>query len=188
MSNSPKRHHIIPQFYLKLFSDNGQIEIFKLDGSKPFRTSTTRAFAENNFYRSDRDSTCDPLRFEYFLAQKESAASIPLRKLRNNISIGLPEKESISEFLLIQLTRGRDFRESINSYSNLALRDMARQSTEADIRLFHEVSFEKLLNDKEWKTMWDRYRCDDGPGFTISTETSFEQVQSFSGSSRFRVR
>lgn len=180
MNNPPKKHHLIPRFYLEAFAEKGKIEIHSLGKDKPFRSSITKAFTENNFYKFSNEETRDSLEFEQYLANKEGEASKSLRGLRNKQNLGLAGKEAISEFLLIQWTRGKDFRLASQSFKNLALRDMARQSEEKDIRLFHEVFTGELLPDEEWERVWRQYIREEGPGFSASVEDSFRELQRLS--------
>lgn len=173
MSNKPaKRHHLIPQFYLDAFSEKGKLQMQELAG-KAYLVSKTNAFVVNDFYRKTDDNAENALEFEDHLANIEAIVSNALRSLRNNRRIGLEEKSSIAEFLLAQWARGDDFRSASRSFKNLALRDMARNSSEKDVRLFHEISFEGPVEDEEWESIWKRYTCDEGPGFYSTVESIF---------------
>ncbi|OKX85368.1 DUF4238 domain-containing protein [Corynebacterium glutamicum] len=177
MSNKPaKRHHLIPQFYLDAFSEKGKLQMQELAG-KAYLVSKTNAFVVNDFYRKTDDNAENALEFEDHLANVEAIASNALRSLRNNRRIDLEEKSSIAEFLLAQWARGDGFRSASRSFKNLALRDMARNSSEKDVRLFHEISFEGPVEDEEWESIWKRYTCDEGPGFYSTVESSFSQFK-----------
>ena len=173
----PKAHHLLPRFYLKGFSEKGNILIQEL-GGQAYQNSYNKAFVVNDFYKlADQDAYSES-DFENHLAEVESKAAGALRKLRNKEAIVPEEKAHIAEFLLAQWVRGEDFRDSSKSFANLAIRDMARQSKEEDIRLFHELTFSKLLPDEEWKVIWNDYISENGPGFERSVENNFSQLKS----------
>lgn len=150
-------------------------------GGKAYSSKTTNAFVVKDYYTIDLEESKRSLEFEYSLGDIERKASKSLRKLRERRRIDLKDKARIAEFLLAQWVRGEDFRQLSNSFNNLAFRDMARQSSEKDIRLFHELSFGRLVPDDEWQELWERYTSDNGPGFKNHTSNIFAQFQSLTG-------
>ncbi|WP_300908635.1 DUF4238 domain-containing protein [Corynebacterium stationis] len=173
-----KRHHVIPKFYLNGFALNRKIQVQELSG-RAYSASTTNAFVVNNYYAIGSQETGTSLEFEDQLAKIEKHASIALRVLRNDRAIDIEEKAQIAEFILAQWVRGPDFRLSSESFNNLAIRDMARQSTETDLRLFHELSFRRLVSDDDWTLLWKKYTSDNGPEFENEVSYSFTQMKNF---------
>lgn len=178
MSSKPaKRHHLIPKFYLKKFAQGEKICVQELAG-KSYINSIGRAFSVNDFYRTSEKEDTASLEFEEHLSLVESNAAGALRKLEAHKRLGSQDKADIAEFLLAQWGRGEDFRIASNSFNNLALRDMARESEEDEIRFFHELSFGHLLSDQEWALLWVRYKSDEGPNFLSTVANNFSQLQS----------
>ena len=53
ISNSPKRHHYIPQFLLKNFlDDSGRFWVFDREEGKPHQGTPTNTFVRRNLYRT----------------------------------------------------------------------------------------------------------------------------------------
>src|SRR4051794_16387909 len=70
--NTPKRHHIVPQFYMKRFAQNDLVEVVTRDDfSKVFQTGTANALVEKQFYTMESSATGPDLWVEQELFAKE---------------------------------------------------------------------------------------------------------------------
>lgn len=176
MTKPAKRHHLIPKFYLEAFASKGKILVQELGGVL-YTSSTRKAFVVNDFYNTSDSGSNPSLEFENHLGKLEANAATALRRLRNREVLDIEEKATIAEFLLAQWVRGEDFRDHSKSFNNLAIRDMARESSESDLRLFHELSFGRLVTDDEWSSLWARYTSEYGPGFENTVANSFSQLK-----------
>ncbi|HEY5181304.1 MAG TPA: DUF4238 domain-containing protein, partial [Dermatophilaceae bacterium] len=69
-----KRHHTVPQFYLRGFADGERIATVRLPGDQPFVQSVRKAASEMNFY-SIAGHEDGPDVFEKLLSSIEGEAS-----------------------------------------------------------------------------------------------------------------
>lgn len=109
MKNQPKRHHYIPQFYLKYFSqDQNNLWVFDRV-KKEYRLQGTRKIAsENKFYTYTVKGKEENL--EDLFGQIEGLAKPILDKLLNKEEITMQEKADFSMFLGALRVRIPDFK------------------------------------------------------------------------------
>lgn len=71
MVNEPKRHHTVPQFYLRRFSIDEKVELIERDDTKrSFPTSISNALVENHFYSLPGVNEAPDTTFEKMLADR----------------------------------------------------------------------------------------------------------------------
>lgn len=109
MQNQPKRHHYIPQFFLKYFSqDRANLWVFDRI-KKEYRFQNARKIAsENKFYTYTIKGKEKNL--EDLFGRIESLAKPILDKLLNRIEITMQEKADFSMFLAVLRVRIPDFK------------------------------------------------------------------------------
>lgn len=109
MPNTAKRHHYIPQFFLKNFSDNNK-DLWIFDRvKKEYRNQSTRKIAsENKFYTYISKGREENL--ERVFSQVEGLAKPILNKITNKEKITPQEKADFSMFLATLRVRIPDFK------------------------------------------------------------------------------
>ncbi len=109
--NIPRRHHYIPQYYLKGFcvSDLNQLWIYDKSAGKitPFRTGIVNAAVEKDFYKLNiNDTEEDTVVAERFFADNVEGPVNPIiKKVLAMESIGLEEKQWLSFYLYAMINR-----------------------------------------------------------------------------------
>lgn len=98
----PKKHHYIPQFYLKGFSlDNNNLWVYdkQISNPKDVKKLTTKAIAfENNFYTYESiDKTKETM--EGLFCQMEGLAANVINKITNGDKIDEQEKADLAVFI-----------------------------------------------------------------------------------------
>lgn len=103
MNNSPKRHHYIPQFILRNFTDEcGKLHCFNKETRKIFSTSPAEVFAINNLYTQYGDGATST-QVETELSQIEEKFSRVIGKIIEAARLESdPELESSDEDVLRQ--------------------------------------------------------------------------------------
>ncbi|MBV9548985.1 MAG: DUF4238 domain-containing protein [Alphaproteobacteria bacterium] len=130
--NEPKRHHYVPRFYLRRFTNtNGQLWIWDRHRDKIFLTTPEKVAAENHFYHQ-ADLLAhghDPLTMEKQLAEIETdTAAITgqwvdwLRQTEPRKQIEIPpiNREIVALFLALQFLRTADTREILSLVAGAA--------------------------------------------------------------------
>lgn len=111
MTSTSKRHHYIPQFFLKNFSIDGQ-NVWLFDRyKKEYRKQSTRKIAsENKFYTCEVNEREENL--EDLLSKIEGYASPILEKLASEQEITMQEKADFAMFISIMKVRVPDFKKT----------------------------------------------------------------------------
>jgi Protein of unknown function (DUF4238) len=114
-SNFPRRHHHVPEFYLKHFAVDGKVRVQDLINNTAHTTSPKNIAVEKDFYR-DKYST-DPFYFEKSLAEREGRFSHCQKQVIAScfLSISKVHLDSsmlqiLSEFAILQYGRSLSFR------------------------------------------------------------------------------
>lgn len=131
---SPRRHHLLPQFYLRSFTDErGQVRIIDRATGHEFTTGTTNVFVERDYYTvSSVDAEDDPQLIEGLYAQIEGVAAPVFERLRaGDFPLGAPERSEFASFMALQVSRGRMFRRWMEELTNQTGRMMLRMAAEA---------------------------------------------------------
>jgi hypothetical protein len=123
-----KKHHYVPQFYLKNFSHNRHVVYtYNLNHKKEFRIKTNNICKEDYFYGNNVD-------FEKSLSKLEDEHAIIIRKLINNPSIySLELKEQLHLDLFILMLHSRT--------------KLSSKFMDEFINAFYDTSIKPLLKD-----------------------------------------
>ncbi|OBI60250.1 hypothetical protein A5666_16140 [Mycolicibacterium fortuitum] len=115
----PRKHHLVPRFYLQRWTMDGNLRATDLDSKKTFITTAENAARRTDFYRFE-DGTYkwgSPVWFEVFLSVLEGRVA----GLTNSLADGTTELHDLSIdelvefvwFLAFQLTRGMNYRRGL---------------------------------------------------------------------------
>lgn len=107
MSRDPVKHHTVPRFYLKGFTDPAdpeRIYVFR-QGEPPFCTGVKGVAFINNYYTYE-DNAGNTKSIERDLADLIEGPTVPvLTKIRARQSITKQEKEILARYISVMLTR-----------------------------------------------------------------------------------
>src|SRR4030067_1134734 len=105
----PKRHHYIPQFFLKGFSEDGKkLWVFDREKKEFRQESILRTAFQNKFYTYQVKGKEENL--EGVFSQVESLAKPILEKVTGGEEINNQEKADLAMFLAIMWVRVPDFK------------------------------------------------------------------------------
>jgi hypothetical protein len=109
MANSePKRHHFVPQFYLRRWSTDGKVAVRRRDG-RQFLSSVEGVGAINGFY--DFETAAGQVSKDvekYFASEVEAPAATALGfidEAHRPPSLGSDERRALSRYVAFQMTR-----------------------------------------------------------------------------------
>ncbi len=101
MSNQPRRHHYVPQFYLAGFTEtgkpNGLIHVLDKQRGKTWPSNPNGVAHQRDFHAID-DANCDPMSVEKALSKLEGQWSAALRRVIE--ARCLPEDESFGDLMV----------------------------------------------------------------------------------------
>lgn len=128
--SEPKRHHVVPDFYLQRFARNGRLVV--VDRSNPHRRYTaavSNAAVEKYFYALPTEDGWD-MTVEKTLSQLEAVASEDISKLLSGRSTTLPAfRTRLSFFMAVQVARGRTLRQAMVTFYKDVFRKTAQLAT-----------------------------------------------------------
>lgn len=120
--NEPRKHHYVPQTYLKNFCIPGKakkIYVYDKINNKKFETSIQDIAAERDFYRvNDREDACY---WEHYYSQEfetkypyviQTITAVCTLSIHNAIVLDLALKESLASMICVQLLRTKKAREN----------------------------------------------------------------------------
>lgn len=121
--SEPRRHHLLPQFYMRVFTDErGRLRaVPRLGGTGPqtaYTASPEKILVERDFYAITDDEGERQQIVEEALARLEDTASGSLGLLLDDgLVLDTEQRAAWSELMAVQVTRGRQFRDSFTEFS-----------------------------------------------------------------------
>jgi hypothetical protein len=131
---APRRHHLLPQFYLRSFTDaEGKVRVIDRASGREFTTGTTNVFVERDYYTvSSVDAEDDHALNEGLYAKVEGVAAPVFEKLRAAaFPLDGPARSEFASFMALQLSRGRMFRRLMEQLTDQLGRSMLRAAADA---------------------------------------------------------
>jgi hypothetical protein len=130
--NEPKRHHLVPQFYLQRFGLNNKVElVYREDLNRSIVLEVENALFERDFYTIDTDEGRDTSVERMFGTHVEGPAARALaRVVEEKRPVSLPGlRGAISTFLAFQFVRGASVRRAQVEFFKAQARKMASLAT-----------------------------------------------------------
>jgi hypothetical protein len=133
----PKLHHLVPQFYLERFAENGKVEAVDRDNfSKFFPVTPRNVLAENHFYAIETDDGRDLTIEKLFANHVEGPAANAFERL---VDQGRPvaapgSRAPISLFLAFQFVRGRRIRDMLVEHQKEVIRRAITMASPGAVR------------------------------------------------------
>lgn len=160
-----KRHHLVPQFYLRRFAKDDLVEVISRDDfSKSFQTGTQNALVEKQFYTMESSTTgSDPwVEEELFAKEIERNASRAIeRVIDQRMSGGLPGlRSAISFFVAFQFVRGQGTRQPMVEAHKASARMIATMMTPEGIKQRLGVLDGRDVSDEEAQGLVEFARSD----------------------------
>lgn len=124
MSN-PKRHHLVPEFYLRRFADQKeQVTAVRRDTGKSIPKIGVRNVAvESQFYTLEQLENLPPSFAENTLQLVEDETAKALQRIdAGQFPPNGPDRLVLSLYLALQITRSREFRDGVERRSDMLLR------------------------------------------------------------------
>jgi hypothetical protein len=174
--NEPRRQHLLPQFYLRRFADKaGRINVFLRagqPGATAPSTAKTNVLVERDYYTVTDESDAESFVIEEAFAQLEAKASVSLRVLlEDGLVLDAHQRAAWSEFMALQVTRGRQFREVYEDFSERVAKASLREvAVHAPPEYFDQISAALLERGEEPlppMTPERRREVAEGDAFTI---------------------
>ena len=110
----PRRHHLVPKFYLERWANGNRIRVTDLDGNKSFPVAPINALIETDYYRVPAGSFQggSPVVWETWLSTIEGHAKSVFAAIDKDGLSNISEMQHahLMHFLGVQITRSRSYR------------------------------------------------------------------------------
>lgn len=118
LSNSesePRKHHLVPKFYLERWAKNGQLRVTDFHQDRySYTTSPSNVARETDFYRFEEETiqNMSPVVWEVFLSEIEDRAAPIIKKMHDRGLNEISDSDGavLLMFISFQITRSRSFR------------------------------------------------------------------------------
>lgn len=178
MSNQPRKHHYVPQFYLAGFTKNdskdGDLFVFDKDRRKSWKSTPRKSAHQRDFYAIDGSVDGDPMTIEKKFAHFEGQWNTALQQIFKTETI--PEDESFGDlmmfiaFMAVRVVRFRDFySDAVDRMSKLQIQ--TQLATEAG-----KASFRKIIEEQSGPLSDDVFEQLVKFGVSDDYEISFDQT------------
>lgn len=157
MSKPTRRHHYVPQFYLREFASDGQVHCVRLENGARFNQSVSRAAMETDLYTlaSHPDG---PDVFEKAIASSiETDASVALKQMMHHgvRSISFEQRVSISQFIALQAARGPEMSRTIAAIEGMAVRLEVGYGGRENVAKWVKSRLRTNITEEAAQALWD---------------------------------
>lgn len=167
----PRRHHIVPRFYLEGFAEQGQLGVVMLPGKRRFTQSTRTAATINDFYLIGSTKHPDAATFEQMLSEFESLASGVFRTLAGGTwPLNREDREVLGVFMAVQFLRGPDHRRQMTEIRRQMIRLTAQFGGRERFARTLTSKTKVDLPDEEVDELWQLSTRAEGPPITVSAQ------------------
>lgn len=130
----PRRHHLVPQFYLRSFADaEGRVRVVERASGHEFTSGAANVFGERDYYTvSSVNAEEDPRLIEGLYSKVEGVAASIFEQLREgDFPLDVQRRSEFASFMALQVSRGRMFRDFMGRVTDEMGRMMLRMAADA---------------------------------------------------------
>lgn len=177
VSNVPaKRHHHVPQFYLRGFARNEQITTVRLPGDQRYTTSVRKTAAENGFYSVPGHDE-GPDVFEKLLSGAEGEAAAVFSKLESGVwPLVVEDRATLASFIALQVTRGPEQRRNMQHMQAQIARLEVGAVGKAGVKGWARRKLGLDLDDAAAEKVWEQATRAEGPPIRVSALAHIRQM------------
>lgn len=178
MGNGPtsKRHHHVPQFYLKGFAESEQISTVRLPGEHRYTNSVRKTAAENGFYAvPGHPDGADA--FEKILSNVEGrTAGIFSTIEAGEWPLSPSDRADLAYFIALQVTRGPEQRRNMDQLAATMTRLEIGYGGKANVKAWARREHGVDLSDAEADELWEQATQPGGPPIKHTALAHIEQM------------
>lgn len=170
-----KRHHTVPQFYLRGFSDDARIATVRLPGDQRFIQSIGDASVGKNFYAVDgHPDGADVI--ERALSEVEGVAAATIDKIASGSwPLAIDDRMALGYFIALQATRVPAQRATMDHLAAQMLRLQIGAGGKAGVRKKLE-SGGREVSDELVERIWEQATRPEGPPIRRSKVAHIQQM------------
>lgn len=171
-----RRHHTIPQFYLRGFARDERLTTVRLSGGEKFPQMVRKASSQNDFYTIDGHPDGSDV-FERQLANIEGQASkVFTQIMQGEWPLSQENRMILANFIVLQALRGPNLRSDMeyiaSQFTRLEIGYGGREGVKEWVEQNHAYS----PTDTEADQIWAEATRPEGPPITIQPIVHIEQM------------
>lgn len=171
-----KRHHFVPQFYLRGFAQDDLLTSVRLDGHQVFSQSVRKAASGTRFYAIDGHPDGDDA-FEKVLSYLESEAARALERVVSGTwPLAAEDRGTLAYFVALQAVRGQDHRRTMEfvlaQHARLEIGSNGKDGVKGWFRRNAGLD----LTDEQAALAWEEATQPNGPPVSVSAELHVRQI------------
>lgn len=160
--NEPKRHHYLPQFYLKTFADDGQLWVFDREDREYRRQTPYNTAVQREYYTVVDKSGSKNRELERILARIEGRAADAIRVAEAQQDLSDEQRAAIAVFVALLKVRVPNFEKAF---------------AEAGEKLFKKVMKSTINTEERAAASIAAYERDTGNDLALSPKELLEFFQ-----------
>ena len=132
--SQPRRHHLLPQFYMRAFADDtGRVRVVERGTGREYTTGPANVFVERDYYTvSSVNAEDDHSLIEGLYSQVETVAAPVFEQLRaGEFPLEGQDRSEFASFIALQVSRGRSFRTLMDDMTDQMGRMMLSMAADA---------------------------------------------------------
>lgn len=175
-----KRHHTVPQFYLRGFADGERLGTVRLPGEQRFIQMVRKAASENNFYAVEGHEDGADV-FEKMLAAVEGEIASVFESVVRGVWPLPPEaRQSLAFFVALQSVRGPDQRRNMEYILAQGARLEIGYGGRAGVKGWVKHNRGVDVTDEEAEQIWEQATQPGGPPIRVAPLEHIKQMVSMS--------
>lgn len=177
MGQTAKRHHYVPQFYLRGFAnERKQISTVPLPGDRTYVQPVANAASVNNFHTVVNHPE-GPDAFETLLGRIEDDASRVFRKIHQGVwPLDTDDRAELAEFIALQAVRGSNFRRDLSYVMRQILRVQVGTAGKKRFQARLENMMGTAAAEEHLDTLWEQATSPEGPPVELSAAGHISQL------------
>ncbi len=171
-----RRHHTLPQFYLRGFSQNDLITTVELTDGKRYQQSIRKTATENDFYAVPGHKE-GPDAFEKALSSVESAAASVFQKLEHDVwPLGEEDRPILASFIALQAVRGPAHRRNLEHITTEFARLNIGLGGRARMVDWIRETYGQSVTPEEVEEVWRQATQPEGPTIPVEPIIHIEHM------------
>ncbi|VXA98726.1 conserved hypothetical protein [Microbacterium sp. 8M] len=176
MSPTAKRHHHVPQFYLRGFADDDQITTVRLPGDRTYTASVRKTAAENGFYTVPGHQAGDDV-FERLFSEVEGAAAPVFRKLGEGVwPLEVQDRATLASLIALQVTRGPEQRRNMQHMKARLTQIELSMVGRDGVKDWAKKRSGLVIDDATAELIWEQAMRTDGPPVSVTAIDHIIQI------------
>jgi len=170
-----KRHHTVPQFYLRGFAEKDRIATVRLPGDQRFTQSVSDASVAKNFYAVEGHEDGDDV-IEKALSEVEGITAAVFKAIAGGTwPLSLNDRMSLGYFVALQVTRVPAQRRTMDHIARQMLRLQVGVGGKSGLRQQLERQGGKVT-DELVETLWEQATRPEGPPIQLPKAEHIKQM------------